>query len=83
MVATLDQQLQDLCDVHGLTHIALQLFTLPDGTRFFGATAHCGDLVGSSNGSGKTLPECFKEALLNLRAKQAPVDEFAPLSAAA
>lgn len=81
---TLDQQLLDLCEIHGLRSISLTAYNASHG-KFVGVNVQTGTAVGSGLGDGMTFAEAFKAALLDLHTKQAlsiPVG-FAPLSVAA
>lgn len=66
-MATLDQQLLDLAEKHNLTHVSIELFTLEDGTRFFGASAHGGGIA-ANNGTGtsQSTSACIEAAIRNL-----------------
>ncbi len=82
---TLDQQLLDLCKLHGLNSIALTAY---DAHRqFVGCTVQADGIVGTDLArEGDTFADCFKAALLDLRAKQgltAIPAEFAPMEVAA
>lgn len=84
MTATLDQQLQDLCDIHGLTSIGLTAYNASHG-KFVGVSVQTDTAVGSGLGGDMNFAEAFKAAMADLHVKQAlsiPA-EFAPLSAAA
>ena len=84
---TLDQQLADLCRIHGLTSISLTAYNAH--REFVGCNVQGGGFVGSDLAKeGDTFADCFKAALLDLRAKQAagavvPDVTFAPIGEAA
>lgn len=81
---TLDQQLQDLCDIHGLTSIGLTAYNASHG-KFVGVNVQTETAIGSGFGNDMNFAEAFKAALLNLRDKQAlsiPA-EFAPMEVGA
>lgn len=84
MTATLDQQLQDLCDIHGLTAISIAANNAPHG-RFFSVNVHAGaGLIGNAIGGKRGVADLFKAALLDLRAKQTiTMPELAPLEVVA
>lgn len=84
MTATLDQQLQDLCDIHGLEAISLTAYNANHG-KFVGVSVHSARVVGSSLGAGLDFTGSFKAALADLHAKQglSVPDAFAPMEVAA
>ena len=67
----LDQQLIALADKHGANYISIALYTLADGTRFFGVGVHAPDIV-VSDGLGEfgTINERLSDALAKLHAKR-------------
>lgn len=76
----LDQQLQDLCDIHGLTSVSIHAYNSPHG-KHWGVNVHTDTAIGHAGGRDKTTAELFAAAVLDLRARQglsAP-SEFAPL----
>lgn len=84
MAATLDQQLLDLCDIHGLRSIGLTAYNAKHG-KFIGVNVQTETAIGSGHGNDMNFTEAFKAALLDLHVKQGltiPAD-FAPLSVAA
>lgn len=83
-MATLEQQLTDLCDKHGLTSIGISILTLPDGERFFSVTAQDKRHCGSSKGASHSITASLPEAIADLAAKRSFVaTELAPLELAA
>lgn len=80
MTATLDQQLLDLCSIHGLTSISVHAYNASHGT-FMGINVHSDDAIGHSSSRTDGLSQIFAAALLDLRAKQGLTvpAEFAPM----
>lgn len=67
---TLDQQLQGLCDKHGLTSISIHAYSGEAAGKFMGVNVHGVAVMGSASGRGMTVSELFNAALMDLRAKQ-------------
>lgn len=83
MTATLDQQLLDLADIHGLKSISITAYNADHG-QFVGVNIQTDGAIGSCLGGGLSIVDCFKAALLDLHAKQGlSVRDFAPLEVAA
>ncbi|EQB06205.1 hypothetical protein [Sphingobium baderi] len=84
MTATLDQQLQDLCDIHELTSISIHAYSGGEAGKFMGVNVHGKNALGSASGHDKSASELFAAAVLDLRAKQLiAVPELAPMEKAA
>ena len=83
MVATLEQQLQDLCDIHGLSSISIHAYSSGAAGKFMGVNVHGENALGYANGRGKSVSELFSDAVMDLRAKQLiAVPDLAPMSVA-
>lgn len=83
MTASLDQQLADLCDIHGLTSISITAYNADHG-KFVGVSVQTDGAVGSCIGADRCIAECFTGALADLHAKQGlSVRDFAPIEVAA
>ena len=83
---SLDQQLIDIADKHGASYIGIALYTLADGTRFFGVGVHAGKITASDSlGEVGTIGERLSDALALLHAKRADlsVPELAGVEVAA
>jgi len=86
---TLEEQLCALMDQHSLTHIAVAVYTLQDGTRYFGGAAHGGKLVGFGDATGTSSGAAAKAlngaitALEAKRLKLEPVADMMPMGEAA
>ena len=82
----LDQQLIALADKHGANYISIALYTLADGTRFFGVGVHAPNIVVSDDlGAVGTINERLSDALAKLHAKRVDmsVPELAGVEVAA
>ena len=83
MVATLEQQLQDLCDIHGLSSISIHAYSSESAGKFMGVNVHGENTLGHASGRGKSVSELFCDAVMDLRAKQLiAVPDLAPMSVA-
>jgi len=83
MVATLEQQLQDLCDIHGLSSISIHAYSSGLAGKFMGVNVHGENTMGHANGRDKSVAELFSAAVMDLRAKQLiAVPDLVPMSVA-
>ena len=70
MIATLEQQLLDLCEIHGLSSISIHAYRTGNCDPFVSVNVHGDNALGSATGRDNDLAEVFKSAMLDLRAKQ-------------
>lgn len=83
MVATLEQQLQDLCDIHGLSSISIGAYSSESAGKFMAINVHSENVMGHANGRDKSVAELFSDAVMDLRTKQLiAVPDLAPMSVA-
>lgn len=82
MTATLDQQMLDLCKIHGLTSISIHAYNADHGT-FMGINVHSDGACGGASSREDGLSKIFADALADLHAKQGlSAREFAPMEVA-
>lgn len=80
---TLDQQMLDLCKIHGLTSISIHAYNADHGT-FMGVNVHTNTSIGHAASRVDGLSKIFADALSDLHAKQGLSDrEFALIEVAA
>ena len=83
---TLEEQLFALMDQHGLNFISVAVYTLPDGTRFFGGGAHSESVCGQGDNMHGSAVGAVNAAITDLEAKRlklTPVVELAAMGEAA
>lgn len=82
MTATLEQQLSDLCAIHGLEAISISTYAPKDSPVHVSVSVHRNGRVGSDDlYTGTSITAAFKRAMERLN--EGPAPTFAPMQVAA